>query len=76
MLTTVLVLNACVVRIVFCDILKRCGIGIIHDSFGFGSLLLKDFCDGESKLNYSNCVFVEQKNDAAIDGLYGKCGIK
>jgi hypothetical protein len=83
MLTTVLVLNACVVRIMFCDILKRCGLGIIHDSFGFGSLLLgfgslllKDYCDGESKLNDSNCVFVEQKNDAEIDGLYGDCGIK
>lgn len=76
MLTTVLVLNACVVWIMFCDISKRCGLGIIHDSFGFGSLLLKDYCDGESKLNDSSCVFVEPKNDAEIDGLYGNCGIK
>ncbi|KAH8498329.1 hypothetical protein H0E87_017299 [Populus deltoides] len=68
MLTTVLVLNACVVWIMFCDISKRCGLGIIHDSFGFGSLLLKDHCDGESKLNDSSCVFVEPKNDAEIDG--------
>ncbi|KAL9370874.1 hypothetical protein Peur_036014 [Populus x canadensis] len=62
--------------IMFCDILKRCGLGIIHDSFGFGSLLLKDYCDGESKLNDSSCVFVEPKNDAEIDGVYGNCGIK